>query len=504
VKLSLPFALAIAALLVVAIVNLWIFGRFTVDDAFITWRYGRNLIEHGIWGYNPTGFDLTQAYTNPLYAALSILPAATGWDMVLTFKLLSLVVMAGLAAAFLHTVEDKPRMVLVLAMIVAIPASVAHAVSGLETVLYGGVLALFFIETERGRWGAALAAVIVLVLTRPEAWLLFALYPGALVTAHIWPGTLPQRPSRALVLAQIVTLGVVALAYFGFHLWHFGEVLPNTYFIKSGDGITPAQALAILPYVVPALAVLAFGNRRTGLLLLLYFGIVGYRYAASDLLMNYMQRFPFQIVLPMALYLGRAVSRRRDSGVPGIAVWGIALYLGAFAVQTRGLGDHLGIANYYPRLLDSHVLLGRTLNGLAREGRISGFALGDAGAPAYHADIRALDTIGLASRMVAREGLTPEVVAAYAPDVVAFFATEEGIRDLPDRHAALWAYVAETGMQERCEIYWARQYTLRLYTRVDYPALTEACATSRAANGANELAYALAHLARPPWAYWHE
>lgn len=155
-KLPLSLAVPIVVLLVIAILNLWIFGRFTVDDAFITWRYGRNLVEHGIWGYNPSGFDLTQAYTNPIHAAASILPAAFGWDMVLSFKLLSLAVLAGVAALVLRQCENKPRMVLILAMIAAIPASIAHAVSGLETVLYGGALGLFFIAQEPGagarRW----------------------------------------------------------------------------------------------------------------------------------------------------------------------------------------------------------------------------------------------------------------------------------------------------------------------------------------------------------------
>lgn len=29
--------------------SFWIFSRFTVDDAFISWRYGKNLFENGVW-----------------------------------------------------------------------------------------------------------------------------------------------------------------------------------------------------------------------------------------------------------------------------------------------------------------------------------------------------------------------------------------------------------------------------------------------------------------------
>lgn len=485
-----------------ALANLWIFSRFTVDDAFITWRYGRNLMSHGIWGYNPSTFDLTQAYTNPIFAALSIVPAALGLDVVLAFKLVSLITLAVLGVLLLREAGDKARLLFVLMVILVIPASVAHTFSGLETTVYCGALALFFIYAEQQKWRAALLCVLLLVLTRPEAWLLFGLYPAMLIAAHLRPQDPASGLPRAVMLGQIAVLGGVALAYFGFHLWQFGELLPNTYFIKSGDGITVAQALTILPYTLPALAVLAFGNRRTGVAMVLYFGAVGYSYASSDLLMNYLQRFPFQIVLPLALYWGWAVSRRQSGR--GWITLGIVAYLAGFAVHARGLGDHLGIANYYPRLLDSHVALGRTLNHLAQDGRVSAFAMGDAGAPAFHAGIPALDTIGLGSRMVARDGLTLDVVRAYAPDVVTFFGNAEGIRDLPDRHAALWAYVAEQGLSERCVLIWAQHYTVWIYARGDLPELDQVCARSAVANGADELRYAVENLRQPPWVYWHE
>lgn len=186
-----PLIVVTALLSLVVLANLWIFARFTVDDAFITWRYGQNLIAHGIWAYNPDGFDLTQAYTNPVFAALSILPAAMGWDMVLSFKLISLLTLAGIGALLLREAGEKARMAFVLVLGLAIPASIAHAFSGLETWLYGGTLALFFIYAEQRKWTQALLCVLLLILTRPEAWLLFGLYPLMLLTT---------RPARAVVL----------------------------------------------------------------------------------------------------------------------------------------------------------------------------------------------------------------------------------------------------------------------------------------------------------------
>lgn len=491
---------------IVALANAWIFARFTVDDAFITWRYGHNLIAHGLWAYNPTPFDLTQAYTNPLFAALSIVPAAIGLDVVLFFKLLSLVVLITIGALALRVAEDRSRMALVLLMLLAVPATLAHAFSGLETVLYCGALGLFFIYLQTGRWRAALIATLILVLTRPEAWLLFGLYPLALGLAWWKPVDGQSRPSARLIVRHLAVLAATGAAYFGFHLWYFGQALPNTFFVKSGSGFSATQAMAIFPYLLPALIVLALGPARTGLLMLLYFGAVAYSYASSHLLMNYLQRFPFQIVAPMTLYLGWWVARRNGltDRTRGWATLGIAIYLGAFAWQARGLGDHLGIANYYPRLLDSHIALGRALNQAADAGQVQALAISDAGAPAYFADIAVLDTIGLASARVAHQGLTLDTVRAYAPDVLAFLATTDGLREASPRDAPLWTYVAETGMHESCELVWARHYTLRIYLREDLPALTAVCARSQRLNSLDELHYALRNLSRPPWVYWHE
>ena len=84
-KRSKFFLLALVWSLV--LVDFWLFSRFTVDDAFITWRYGQNLAQHGVWNFNPTTFDPTQSYTNPIYALISIIPAVLGINVVLFFKL---------------------------------------------------------------------------------------------------------------------------------------------------------------------------------------------------------------------------------------------------------------------------------------------------------------------------------------------------------------------------------------------------------------------------------
>src|SRR5690349_4552654 len=102
-----------------ATISLYLFSRFTVDDAFISWRYGKNLVDFGVWNYNPSTFDPTQAYTNPIYAVLGIIPSFFGWDVVLFFKLLSIALLAGFIWWFGRKTNGSWLMILAL---VGLPA----------------------------------------------------------------------------------------------------------------------------------------------------------------------------------------------------------------------------------------------------------------------------------------------------------------------------------------------------------------------------------------------
>jgi hypothetical protein len=86
---DLPKGYALTLFVVLFLTGSFCYANFTVDDAFITFRYGYNLVNHGIWNWNPDN-DLVEAYTSGLYAALSILPHAFHIPVVLFFKLIGL------------------------------------------------------------------------------------------------------------------------------------------------------------------------------------------------------------------------------------------------------------------------------------------------------------------------------------------------------------------------------------------------------------------------------
>lgn len=479
-----------------AALNLWVFSRFTVDDAFITWRYGTNLIEHGVWNYNPVTFDLTQAYTNPIFAVLSIVPAALEIDVVLFFKLIAIAVTLLAIWGFVRLIGTSLTLVSAFLLFLFSPKAVMHSFSGLETMLYVLLLAFFLILLDRKRFGTATFLGCLLLMTRPEAWLLAALAPAFV---FVFGGS-DRRP-------QAITMGVVFAVvlggYFAFHSQYFGNILPNTFYIKSAAAFSIVVFFAMLFVgVMPLMVALLARPRWVTGLAFTYSLIVVFRYSSSDLMMNYADRFFFHVLAPLylfAIYKIPQIAETTRARAVLIPLVGFALVF-AYSFDTR---DFLKMTNYYPRLLDSHGALGHTLRQMSDEGLIETYSMGDAGIASYHAGIPALDSIGLGSQMVARNGMTPEVVRAYGPDVIVFHARADGILDVPAWYDSLLEYVASEGFLEVCDVFWSDGETLRVFTREDYGDQIETlCARSAARNDRPEWTYLWDSLRNAPWTYW--
>ncbi len=308
------YTLIVVGLFLVMAADFYLFSRFTVDDAFITWRYARNFIETGIWGYNPTGFDITQAYTNPIFAALALVPAALGLDFVLFFKLIAIASGVVFAVGMVAAAANRRLAVVLTLALLALPATFIHAFSGLETFLYASFLGLFFIAVQSGRTGYATLLASILVFTRPEAWLLAVLLPGY----YLFGGGSENSGSFARYVPRVrnfvanhwITLAplVLLVPYFVFNAVYFGELLPNTFYVKSGSSFSPSRLLKYFFFILPVVLLFRGGRGGVGILVVLYFVPVALNYATSNLQMDYAQKFAFQIFFPIATLLAHVAA----------------------------------------------------------------------------------------------------------------------------------------------------------------------------------------------------
>ena len=318
-----PFQLAYGVLGIVGFILVFLLIRFTVDDAFISWRYGASLM-HGVWNWNPVGRYRVEAYSNPLYTALSVVPAALGLMPELFFKIVGLGLLAGYLVV-VHRQLDVPRLqkLLLTAFAVANPVFFVHAFSGLETASFALLLAaLFGLLYSRGRLdGLGHVLVIAVALSRPEG-MAYAL------VAELWCLHLNRRRADALAAAGVALL---LTGYWIARAAYFHSFFPTPYLVKSGAGATDIVALAHsvaglagMLLVIAGLAGVAEAVRRLrtrrgrggssrpvspwrdatpAVLAGVSALIIMVLYRVSSLEMNFANRFTWQLLFPVALVL---------------------------------------------------------------------------------------------------------------------------------------------------------------------------------------------------------
>ncbi|MGC7101766.1 hypothetical protein ACPZ19_44445 [Amycolatopsis lurida] len=361
---------AYVVLAAVALAMGFLFFRVTMDDSFITWRYGENLVEHGVWNWNSEGAPV-EAYTNPLYALLSILPALLGMSPELFFKILA----AGIAGGYLLVVRRArlPRGQEFVLFAVALASPIFHLqlFMGLETVsfalLTGWLFAIVYRRGGLGPGGFVLAGAVA--LSRPEGVVLAAV-------AIAW-SLLIDRGRANRRGALVVLTGWVL--YWGARWWYFGSFFPNTFYKKTGGDepllVRVMQALPVAgPVLLPVLVGLILGfalfHRVTGTSLwsrtdalrdavpvvlaatsaIVVLGV----YRNSELVMDIGHRFYWQLLFPVVLLvLSRPVRLGADSSTPesgrqrGLALAAVAVATATVLLWTPGqlsIGATIGTA----------------------------------------------------------------------------------------------------------------------------------------------------------------
>jgi hypothetical protein len=474
-----------------ALVNFWVFSRFTVDDAFITWRYGQNLVEHGVWNYNPTNFDPTQAYTNPIFALLSVIPAFFGLNVVLFFKLLSLL---SLVAFIIFFLRRRPEANLPLAIFFAVPATMIHIFGGLETFLFVSLMLLLLLAIKNDEGRLAVVVTCALLITRPEAILLLVLVP--LLLGVSWQNRRLKINWKRLARTSSVLLGFAAVL-FSANVMVFSEALPNTFFVKSGqyffNGSFFLWVLAFIPMIPIALLKLW----RVVFFAVAFYLPVVFSYSTSYLAMDYAGRFAFQVYAPMALLaiyvlalkenrvrLIQVVNRR----IVSVSSVGIALGL-LVPTFSPAIAD---ITIYYPRLQAVHGELGRAAKALGRQGLVHVTAMGDAGLFAYESDLPNLDIRKLGTHLGAINGVDRKLVEQYGVDfaLISDYAVADGV---------IRPYVLREKLLHICDAYISPTYVIEIWTRKTDARLMSVCENSQKYSAGIQ---DFSALSAAPWTDW--
>jgi hypothetical protein len=228
---------------------------FVCDDAYISFRYARNLASGAGLVFNP-GDAPVEGYTNFLWVLLLAAGSALGAAPERLAPALSLAATVALWALVAgYALRDRPApgqgwLVVVPPLLLAATRSVAvWSSGGLETRLFellvlGGTLRLSG-ELSRllrgeapGRPGAALLLALA-TLTRPDG-LLVALSLGAAALLVCRPLPRAWLARSALLFAALVG------AHLAFRIAYYGDLVPNTFHAKVGGRLWPTMGLAYL------------------------------------------------------------------------------------------------------------------------------------------------------------------------------------------------------------------------------------------------------------------
>ncbi|WP_437618596.1 hypothetical protein [Sorangium sp. So ce1151] len=236
--------IGVATVSLLALLFAWTYRGFSFDDAFITFRYAKNLAEGAGPVFNPG--ERVEGFSSSVWMLVSaLLMTVVGKD---ALSLIAAIKVVGLLFGLLAVlgcwrlaedlVPERPSLAGFLGALVLVTTGYfpIWAVGGLETPLFCAEIAWFavFLVEERATGRAkpsfrpALLA-IALAWTRPEGALLAALF-----CCHLLLDVARRRASwRTLGPALACACGVALL--FGLRWAYYGELLPNTYYAKSSQ-----------------------------------------------------------------------------------------------------------------------------------------------------------------------------------------------------------------------------------------------------------------------------
>lgn len=270
----------IVLLVVVALTARFIPGARTIDDAFITFRYSRNLIEGQGFVYN-SGVH-TLGTTTPLFAlTLAAISGVTGGQDFQNYALAVSAAADALTAVLLfllaRTAIENDWIAALAGLLWAVsPMSVTFAIGGMETsvnILWLSAAAWLYV-TRRSPVGVGVCAALGL-LTRVDAviWiaplLLFQL-------AETWLHGRGQPLTRRIPWRTWLAGALVLLPWVIFSLGYFGTPIPNSVTAKRyAYLIEPGSALVrmIQTYATPFFEFDAFGSLGTMVAAVVYLAL---------------------------------------------------------------------------------------------------------------------------------------------------------------------------------------------------------------------------------------
>lgn len=360
------------------------------------------------------------------------------------------------------------------------------------------LVAIYFSNTR-----LAITVTVLLFLTRPESWLLIGLVP---IFLSLDFKTTRKRVEWNRLIKSFFALAIPLGAYFALHIAIFGQALPNTFFVKSGQFFLSWNVLVWVLTLVPLIFTMLIGNRKASVFAALFTGAIACHYSTALLTMDYAFRYAFHLMAPLILFAIFIFSEGDNWKLLQVQ---LAKYLktrtlARLAVPVLAFGLALGsmntdlvyLANTYPKLLMAHGEVGNLIQKMNQKEKIRATAVGDAGLIPFNADLPNLDLYRLGTHLGATNGITNELIDKYEVD----FAVLRGFKYA---EAGWVEALRNRNLDLICVVDFSDEYRLHLWAKLRTPEIQKVCKSSRVLGEESELSFFLKNVQLAPWTYWH-
>jgi hypothetical protein len=436
------YALILAAAVLVPHAHLF---DFVTDDAYISFRYARNLALSGELVFNLG--ERVEGYTNFLWTVVLALGIKLGIGPVVLSRFLGVALGIGTLAVVVRMSlrlagEKRSRWHLVAPLLLASMGAYACWCSGgLETHLFTFLITLGFdlalAEVTMGKGCASAAVFAFAAMTRPEGAMFFALVSLFRLLTNL------RREHRLLPRKfELAWLGLflgLFLPYFAWRWHYYGWPFPNTFYVKS-SGASGTWKLGIYylrrfseDYGVHFLILLAvFGRaarndaRRRDLRLLAALVWLAFAVYVVKVGGDFMGLYRFILpVIPLgAVVLAESARRiyaqlqpRLGSLVPGLALIAVGAGFVAGSAQTSrqaltyvGADNGIDMPVYLKTYAEDRIPVGQWLGKYKQPDDL--MTVGGAGVIPYYSEIPAYDIFGLVDATIAHD---PRMTASNRP-----------------------------------------------------------------------------------------
>lgn len=297
------FAVLVIFFVVYCMFLSWSFWFQNVDDAYISFRYGRNFVNGEGLVYNPG--EYVEGYTNFLWTVvtspftkiksvdISIFALSIG----LALSVFNIYLLILITKQFADIIPLKPSYLIILpAVFFVLDDSVAFwAIGGMEFPMYTMFIlaaAYFYFTINEKRSSHLLMTVFLMLctLTRPEGNLVFVI---TLIHLFIFRKSIDNWLKKFLAVFGLYTL--FAAVYYGFKYLYYGQFIPNTFYAK---GVTDFSMNLLLGFKYLALCI------GTRLYLLIFILFLPFKKALRDFKQSYLMLFSFVYIVYLLIVGG--------------------------------------------------------------------------------------------------------------------------------------------------------------------------------------------------------